>query len=63
VDKERIEHLVTDVRSLIRELWNLIKPLQYDNMANVMETILANTIKSNTESDQLVAIKDSIIAI
>jgi hypothetical protein len=63
VDKEKIEHLVTDVRSLIRELWNLIKPLQYDSMASVMETILANTIKSNTEFDQLVAIKDSISAI
>jgi hypothetical protein len=63
VDKEKIEHLVTDVRSFIRELWNLIKPLQYDSMASAMETILANTIKLNTGFDQLVAIRDSINAI
>lgn len=63
VDKEKIERLVTDVHSLIRGLWDLLTPLRHDDMASSLDSVLSNVIRMNTGFDQLVAIKDSLVAI
>lgn len=63
VDKEKIEHLVTDVHFLIRELWNLINPLQHDDITNSLEAVLSNVIELTDKVEPLVTIKDSLIAI
>ena len=63
VDKEKIEGLVTDVHFLVRELWHLIAPLREDDMFTSLNSVLSNVIRMNTGFEQLVSIKESLVAI
>ena len=63
VDKEKIEGRVTDVHFLVRELWFLIAALREDDMFTSLNSVLSNVVRMNTGFEQLVFIKESLVAI